>query len=134
MELALCSINKTTGPLYFAGANRPLFVVEDETIRIISGSKHSIGGDPTSHVDDDFEEHCLTLLPGSMIYLTTDGYYDQFGGEYNGKMLKKRFMETLEKVQALPTAQQGIELLEQFEQWRGESEQLDDVLVIGIRL
>jgi len=133
MELALCSMNKATGQLCFAGANRPLFIADGTTVRIIPGSKRSIGGDQASHVDSDFAEHTLTLSPNSMIYLTTDGYYDQFGGAYNGKMLKKRFMETLQEIQALPTDQQLAKLRECFEQWRGDSEQLDDVLVLGVR-
>jgi serine phosphatase RsbU (regulator of sigma subunit) len=81
-----------------------------------------------------FETKRFTFLPGQRIYLSSDGYYSQFGGERGKKFMKAGFEKTLDDLQVLPIEKQKSILLSTFTAWRGTNEQVDDVLIIGIEL
>lgn len=74
----------------------------------------------------------MILSKGDVFYLCTDGYADQFGGDRNKKFTTSRFKELLKSIHHLSIEQQKIELEENILSWKGENEQLDDILVIGI--
>jgi len=134
MDLALCVVDSTFKELYFAGALRPLFMVDaNGRINEVQGSRHCIGG-AMMEAEKPFETHRMPYQPGQRFYLTSDGYYSQFGGPDNKKFMKARFKATLASLQHLTMTDQCLELQELLKQWQGPHEQVDDVMVVGIEL
>ncbi len=133
MDIVLCRIDREKCTVSFAGANRPLWIIRKnaDAVEEIKATKRSIGG----HTPDEehFESHAVQLQVGDTIYLTTDGYADTFGGKENKKLTTKKFKELLIRVREKPMAEQEKYLDHFLEEWKGETEQLDDVLVIGVR-
>jgi hypothetical protein len=101
--------------------------------KVIRPDKNPIGG-LQSAIDRTFTNHMLQLQHGDTLYLFTDGYADQFGGENGKKMMTSKFKEMLVSIQNMNMRQQEHYLKDYFEQWKMENEQVDDVLVIGVRL
>lgn len=118
----------------FSGANRPLYVFRnnENTIEEHKTNKFSIGGFTDSN--QKFEKFSIVLNKNDVVYLTTDGYIDQFGGEKNKKLMSSGFKKLLLSIGALHYQQQKRELLSFFEQWKGNNEQIDDVCIIGIKI
>lgn len=134
MDMIYCRISKTSNELHYAGAQRPLFFYSDGELTELKGNKLSIGGRTGYYKTKEFEEKRIVFNPGDCIYLTTDGYYSQFGGPRNKVMLKKRMKDMLSSIALLPAEKQLKELQSYFKEWQGNEEQVDDVLVIGVRL
>lgn len=135
MELAIVRLDKASGKVMFAGANRPLFLADATGVTEIPGTKRAIGGDPRGQIESDFSETALTVGPGTLIYLTTDGYYDQIGGIEDRRMMRTGFRELLMSISTIGDMDgQRNALIHGFEQWRNGNNQVDDVAVIGIRL
>ncbi len=137
MDAALIRIEEQGGgkaKLVYAGANRPLLVLKkgDTQIEEIKATKQAIGGFTSD--EQEFEEHEILLDKGDSVFISTDGYADQFGSEKNKKMTTKRFKDLLISLQSLNSADQKNKLDEFFNTWKGKNEQLDDLLVIGIRI
>ena len=130
MDVALCRLNTENGDLFFAGAMRPLYLVQQDTLTEIKGDKFPIGG---SRKEDGtkYTTHTVSLKPGERFYLSTDGYADQFGGPEKKKLMTKRFKELLLQIRNLPLKEQEKKLENFFTEWKGNEPQLDDVLVIG---
>jgi serine phosphatase RsbU (regulator of sigma subunit) len=120
--------------VFYSGANRPIWIIKKITgfLEEIKATKQAIGGFTSD--DQEFEEHELTLDQGDTIFIFTDGYADQFGSEKNKKMTTKRFKDILLSVQQQSPQNQKQTLENFFNNWKGEYEQLDDLLVIGIRV
>jgi len=134
MEVALCVIDRANGKVRFCGAQRPLLVVSpDEQIKIIGGTKKAIGGHFQS-TDTEFHEHEFDLIDNTTLYLYSDGFQDQFGGEYDKKFLSKRLNSLLCSMSSKSGDEQEKALRHEFEQWRGAGEQVDDVLVMGVKI
>lgn len=134
MDIALCAINQTKMELQYAGANNPLYVIRKKQLIEIKSNKIAIGGNPDNGIEKAFTNHVLQLEKDDCIYLFTDGYADQFGGE-NGKKLKyKNFQNFLIEINHLSMKEQQMELTNFFSKWKGDLDQVDDVLVIGIRV
>lgn len=131
MDIALCIINTKQNTLRYAGANRSLWYIRNNTFCEIKADKRSIAGQIT-HTDLLFNTHELQLESGDRIYLSTDGYADQFGGDKGKKFMVKRFQELLLQIHQLPMPEQQKILNEKFNTWKGNLAQVDDVLVIGI--
>jgi serine phosphatase RsbU (regulator of sigma subunit) len=133
MDIALCSLDLNRMKLEFAGANRPLWFFRNGTFNEIKADKLAIGGFRV-HRNASFNNHELNLVKGDTLYIFTDGFVDQFG-EVNGKkLLSKNFRELLNSIQELAMRDQEKKLTEFFLQWKGRATQIDDVLVIGIRV
>ncbi|MCC7302836.1 MAG: SpoIIE family protein phosphatase [Bacteroidia bacterium] len=134
MDIALCTIDRANRTVKFSGANRPLWIIRKgmDSIEEIKATKCSIAG----HTHDNmvFDSHEIRLQPGDLLYLFTDGYADQFHGKTGKKMMTKQFKLTLLSIRSLPMQEQGKYLGNFFGEWMGGAEQVDDVLVIGIRL
>ncbi len=137
MDIALVSIDLTTNKVSYAGANRPIWIIRASTnsaakeVEEIKATKKAIGG----FTDDEqhFEQHELQLNPGDTFYLFTDGYADQFG--HSGKkLMTKKFRELLIEIQSMPMDEQEIYLNNFIETWKKDTEQVDDILVIGVRI
>jgi serine phosphatase RsbU (regulator of sigma subunit) len=81
-----------------------------------------------------FQSQQFACTKGDLLYLFSDGYADQFGGEFGKKLMRKKFKETILSAAALPIAEQRKFLQNYLDQWRGPLEQVDDILVIGIQV
>ncbi|MFL5763137.1 MAG: tetratricopeptide repeat protein [Bacteroidia bacterium] len=130
MDISLCAIH-TDGKLQWAGAYNPLWYISKGEIKELIADKQPIG-----KTDDPrpYATHTVQLQEEDSIYLFTDGYPDQFGGEKGKKFKYKPFKELLLKNHTLPLTEQREQLDKAFEGWKGKLEQVDDVCVIGIRL
>jgi serine phosphatase RsbU (regulator of sigma subunit) len=84
--------------------------------------------------EKDFTNHLIPLQQGDMLYIFSDGYVDQFGGENETKFYSKPFKQLLTELSALPVERQKELLVETHDRWKGKGEQMDDILVIGIRI
>jgi serine phosphatase RsbU (regulator of sigma subunit) len=136
MDAALVCIEKT-GELKtivkYAGANNPIWIIRKGATEVeeIKATKQPIGN---YAVAKDFLTHTIELSEGDQFYLFSDGFADQFGG-VNGKKLKsKSFREMLLSIKDHSADKQNNMLSGEFENWRGKFEQIDDVLVIGVRI
>jgi sigma-B regulation protein RsbU (phosphoserine phosphatase) len=134
MDMALCAINLKKMELQYAGANNPLYIVRQKQFIEVKADKQAIGADTDNSDVKVFTNHSIKLEKGDSIYLFTDGYADQFGGP-NGKKFKyKKFQDLLIEIQDNSMEEQKHILNYHFEQWKGKLEQVDDILVIGIRV
>lgn len=133
MDICLCTINLTENTINYAGAYNPLWVLKNNSnIEIVKANKCAIGG--FTEDNQIFESHKLYLQKGDIIYLFTDGYADQFGGDHGKKMTAKKFKEAILSVANETMEKQKFYLNNFIEIWKGKEFQVDDILVIGIRL
>jgi ligand-binding sensor domain-containing protein/serine phosphatase RsbU (regulator of sigma subunit) len=132
MDIALCVIDKKKAELEFAGAFRPLYFVRDNKIEEIRGNRFSVGllEDGNSN---QINKTVIKLKKDDIFYLFSDGYADQFGGPEGKKFKYRRFRHLLLTIHQLPPEQQLAYLDKSFEDWKGEQEQVDDVLIVGIK-
>ena len=132
MDIGFCVIDKKHNILEFAGAFTPLYLVRDNSIIEIKGNRFSVGI-MEDLVDERFENHSIDLEKNDIIYLFSDGYSDQFGGEEGKKFKYRRFRHLLLNIHSLPVAEQERLLDQSIIQWMGDNEQVDDILVIGVK-
>lgn len=134
MDIALCSIDLEKRTVKYAGANRPFWVIRkgQKTVEEIKGTKKAIGGftEDTQH----FETHEIQLKKGDTFYIFSDGYADTFGGKEGKKIMTKNFRDILLAIQDKSMSEQETYLDHFVENWKAGIEQVDDILVIGIRL
>jgi len=121
------------GFLECAAAQRPVWIVRDGGLTEIKGNKFSIGGLQTEE-KRTFTKHRIQLLPGDVIYISSDGYADQSGGPNGKKFLSKQLKNLLVEISDKPAAEQEKNLQQTLHSWQGNTEQVDDVLVIGIKI
>jgi serine phosphatase RsbU (regulator of sigma subunit) len=136
MDIGICAINNSTNQLIYAGANRPLYICRAGKLDEIAGNKVAIGTDFTEgvHKDFTFSNFIFDIKSEDLFYLSTDGYADQFGGEKGKKMMKKNFKNLLQHISNKSMEEQYQIVSESFLEWKGNFEQVDDVLVIGFKL
>ncbi len=133
MDICICSINVSTREVKYAGAYNPLWILRNNhEVEIIKANKCAIGG----FTDDGqiFDTHTIQLHKGEALYLFTDGYADQFGGDHGKKLTAKKFREGILSVANEPMSKQKFYLDNLVEIWKGNEFQVDDILVIGLRL
>ncbi|OFY04582.1 MAG: hypothetical protein A2W99_13825 [Bacteroidetes bacterium GWF2_33_16] len=132
MDMALCVIDKEKMKLQYAGANNPIYFIRDGVLQKFKSDRMPIG--IHFKADISFSKTEIDLKAGDTIYIFTDGFADQFGGD-DGRKLKYQPFQELIKSMHHETMKKQHELLNKaFEDWRGFYEQIDDVLVIGIRI
>ncbi|HXC04431.1 MAG TPA: SpoIIE family protein phosphatase [Bacteroidia bacterium] len=130
MDIALCMIENKT--VHFAGANNPLWIISNGVLSEIKGDKQPIG---IYHgVPSPFTNHAVELKSGDCLYLFTDGYSDQFGGSDGKKFKQKKLQAELLLHHHLDMTEQKDKLNTGIENWRNNLEQVDDMLIIGIRV
>jgi serine phosphatase RsbU (regulator of sigma subunit)/HAMP domain-containing protein len=132
MDLALCCIDYANSTIEFAGAINELYLVRDGVLQMFQGDKHYIGT-----MDNGFTtytNHQLTVQKNDCIYIFTDGFRDQFGGIKGKKFMRKRFDEMIISNNDLPMQEQCRAYTKKFRNWMGMEEQVDDVLMIGVRV
>ena len=142
MDMALCTLIRqpTLGSeqtnsevnLQFAGANNPLWIVRDSELIVVKGDKQPVG--IYGKDIEPFTNHNIELQNGDTFYLFSDGYQDQFGGDKGKKFKSKQFKELLLSIQDQSMQEQKIIIDKSFLNWKGKQDQVDDILVIGIRV
>ena len=142
MDVALVAINLKTKVMHYSGAMRPLYIINknpnledvdhEYLLKVYPPDKRSIGGDVDGRVPT-FTKTEIQLVKGDAIYLFTDGYADQFGGPRGKKITNARFKESFLSLQVLSMNLQGKLLEKDLRQWMGKLEQVDDILVMGIK-
>ncbi|MCK7532158.1 MAG: serine/threonine-protein phosphatase [Marinilabiliales bacterium] len=130
MDVAACVIDFDTSTLYFAGANNPLYLVRDKALIHYRPDKMPVA---IHYTMTDFTLHKIDLKKGDCFYIFSDGYADQFGGPDQRKFMSKQLKEVLVGMAHMPMIDQGARLTELFTDWQGDSPQVDDVTVIGVR-
>ncbi len=130
MDISLCSYKIKTNKLEWAGANNPLWLISNHELIETKADKQSIG---YSEDSKPFTNHTFTLKAGENIYIFSDGFQDQFGGEGENKFNKRRFKELLLSLQNLTIQAQGIAIDKFIVEYRKETEQTDDILVMGVK-
>lgn len=125
--------NKSEQIIKYAGAETPLFYIENDKVQVIKGSRHSIGY-KNSNADFVFSEHTLAVKAGMKFFLTTDGYIDQNGGEKGFCFGKRRFQHLLGSYQQESMADLQELFLYKLVKYQGEYERNDDITLIGLEI
>lgn len=132
MDVSLIRIDKETDELAFAGAFRSILISRDSDITELKGSRYPIGF--YSGIEKQFDTHLFQLQKNDGVYLFTDGFIDQFGGEKNKKLNKSNFKDLLRTINDMSMEEQEAFLEYSFNNWKQDNDQTDDVLVIGIKI
>ncbi|MFT6174547.1 MAG: serine phosphatase RsbU (regulator of sigma subunit) [Cryomorphaceae bacterium] len=135
MDLALCVLDRENATLEYAGAHNPLYLIRDQKIEVFKADKIGIGS--TESMDEEFTRYKISLQKDDMIYIFSDGYVDQFGGEQGRKFMYEPFRQLLLSISTKHSDTQFKILDETLMEWlnAGEvpHEQIDDIIVMGVR-
>jgi serine phosphatase RsbU (regulator of sigma subunit) len=132
MDVTMCVFDFKGMWLRFACANNPLWLIRGNELKEFSADKMPVG---KYHGEQKpFNKQTLGLRKGDIIYMFTDGFADQFGGPKGKKFKYKQLQELLLKNNNLPMAEQKQLLETTFNSWRGPLEQVDDILIMGVRV
>ena len=131
MDISICIIDFEHKKMQFSGANNPLFLIRRGELMQFNADKMPVSYHQKRDVP--FTKQDINLLPDDRIYMFSDGFVDQFGGDQGMKFLIKQFKEVLLKIHTLPMPEQRELLISTFNDWKRDHPQLDDVLVVGIR-
>lgn len=131
MDMAICVIDRKKMELQFAGANNPLYLIRDGELIEYKADKQPIG---KFDYRKPFTNHVIELKENDSIYIFSDGFADQFGGEKGKKFMYKPFKRLLSELSSKDIPEQKERLLDAFYNWKGELEQIDDVCVFGVRI
>jgi serine phosphatase RsbU (regulator of sigma subunit) len=132
MDISLCAYNAKTKTIQWAGANNPLWLIQNGELLETKADKQPIGMNEDSK---PFTNHAFNLNKADTIYLFTDGFADQFGGETGQKKLtRKRFKDLILSIQSKTLQEQGFALDKFITEYRKEIEQIDDILVMGVKI
>jgi len=132
MDIACCVFDLEKRILEFSGANNPMIYFKDGIMSQAKGDRMPIG---VSAVEEEsFKKTLIPFEDIDILYIFSDGYADQFGGKENRKLKLKGFHQILSDIQSLPFEQHETLLANSFHSWKGELEQIDDILIIGINL
>jgi serine phosphatase RsbU (regulator of sigma subunit) len=131
MDIAAIAIDLKTKNLEFAGANNPLYLLRNDELLETKGDKMPVA--IHQHMEP-FTNHILELHEGDMMYIFSDGYPSQFGGPEGKKLMNKNFRAIILEMKDLPMNEQRDRIEQQFVSWQGNYEQVDDVLVIGLKI
>ncbi len=132
MDIALCVLNKQSKVIEFAGAHRPMIVIRDGEIIEVKGDRTPIGG--RTDASFAFTAHTFQAQLHDSIYIFSDGYPDQFGGDRNRKFMISRLKKMFIDICALPAEEQKQHLHNTLLQWQGNLNRVDDILIIGFEV
>jgi ligand-binding sensor domain-containing protein/serine phosphatase RsbU (regulator of sigma subunit) len=132
MDIALCVYDSASKKLYFSSTDRPLNLVRNGELITYRQGEYPLGY--VTKKPPHFEKESIQLEKDDVFYIYTDGYCDQFGGKKNEKYLEGNFEKLILKIHHLPMEQQEQMIAEEIENWKGNRQQIDDMLVIGIRI
>jgi PAS domain S-box-containing protein len=133
MDIAFCKVNHMEKEIQYAGAHRPLYQLRDGELIEYKGDRKAIGGIPhRKKEEENFTNYVIKYKRGDKFFFFSDGLPDQLGGPEDKKYSPKRIRDLILENKNLPIEKYSNLFSEDFEQWRGEGKQIDDVLLIGI--
>lgn len=133
MDLTLCVLDLQKRKLHFSGARNSAYIVRSGELIELKGDRKSIGFNPNEE-SHQFQTQTLDLELGDVIYTCSDGFADQFGGENGKKFMSKQLKSLFIEISELPLNEQKTSLENALNAWMGRHEQLDDILVIGVKI
>lgn len=131
MDVSICAIDKINNTLYFSGAKNGIYIIRNNELIELKGDKQSIGAESQIL---NYTQHTFDLQKGDAIYLYSDGFADQFGGEKGKKFMYKPLKDLILANSSLPMSEQKAILYSAFIGWKGNLEQTDDVCIVGVRV
>jgi PAS domain S-box-containing protein len=131
MDMAICVYDKDNLKLHYAGANLPALLVSNNEQTIMKPVFNPIGFYMN---EKPFISQSFDVIPGDSIYMYSDGYKDQFGGEKGRKYQSRRFLKFLDEIGDKTMPQQKELLVEEYKNWKGKEDQLDDITILGVKL
>lgn len=134
MDMALCMIDKEKKLLHFAGAYNPVILVQNNKTHVLKGDNNPVGGWHSQGEERSFKTQTVPIQNNDIIYLYSDGYQDQFGGENGKKLMKSHFKDLLFSVHHESMDKQKQLLQDFIEKWMIGHRQVDDIMVIGVKL
>ncbi|MDO9186405.1 MAG: tetratricopeptide repeat protein [Bacteroidia bacterium] len=139
MDIALCSIDYKNNQLEFAGAQNPLYLVSDNELTVVKADRQTIGGGgmiskKENPLKREYTNHVIPIKKDMCIYLFSDGYMDQFRGSDRKKFGIHQFKDLILANQSLSMQKQKALMVEEHENWKENAHQIDDILIIGLRL
>lgn len=132
IDIGLCIIDCYSRKIQFAGANRPLIMIRNGELTEFKPDKMTIGLAPLK--EHPFVNQVISTVQGDSFYMFSDGYSDQFGELTDKKFKQKHLKRVIESVAGLPMARQKEVLESTFMEWKGRTQQIDDVLVFGFQI
>lgn len=132
MDIAMYVLDMKNKSLEFAGANNPLLIFRNKELRIIKGDKMPIG--IHTHAERPFSSHVMEIQPDDVLYVFSDGYADQFGGPDQKKFMVKQLKNLLFEIHELEMEKQREILENRFLEWKGKNQQIDDILILGVKI
>jgi PAS domain S-box-containing protein len=133
MDIALCKINIKKKELHYAGAHRPLMLLRKGELQEYKGDRKAIGGIPLGNkAEQPFTDYVINILSGDKIYFFSDGLPDQLGGLEHKKYSPGRIRSIITENMGFSMTQYYEHFVQDFDDWKGENKQIDDVLLIGI--
>lgn len=133
MDIALCCWNQKTNVLEYAGAYNPIYIFRDGELIEVKGDRFPVGAFVGEEIRQ-FSNHEIPLQKGDMIYVFSDGYADQFGGPNGKKFMIRRFRSLLTDIHKESVDRQYDLIAKQLKNWKGNLEQVDDIVVMGVRI
>ncbi len=131
MDMTICVLDHSRKKLLYSGAENPLIHISEGGLKMVKADKMPVA---IHEIMDPFTLHEVDLQKGDTFYTFSDGYADQFGGARQKKFMSRNFRNLLLSVQDLPMMEQGIKINEVFEAYRSDTDQVDDVVVIGVKI
>lgn len=132
MDAIIMRVTKGSNEMIFSGANRPLYFYSKQGPQDFKATIYSIGGAFPNEVKG-FSDMTIQVEPGDCAYMFSDGFGDQFGGEKNKRYSTKRMKSFMEELSKYEIDEQYGRIDKEFEDWKGDYEQMDDICVIGIK-
>jgi tetratricopeptide (TPR) repeat protein len=131
MDIVLLKVDRKSNKIEFAGANNPVYIVRDGEIFEHKGDRNPIGYYSKGTL---FETSNLEVKKGDSLYMFSDGYIDQLGGENLKKFLPKRFRKLLVDINNKPMNERKEMLMKEFNNWKGDYQQVDDIMILGLKM
>ncbi|OIP01258.1 MAG: hypothetical protein AUJ98_05035 [Bacteroidetes bacterium CG2_30_33_31] len=132
MDISLCVYDFENMLMEFSGAYNPLYMVRNGKIEVIKADRMPVG--VHDRMDSPFSNSKFTMMKGDVYYILSDGYIDQFGGAEGKKFMTKRFKDLILEIYNKPMEEQSKILEDTIIAWRGEIEQIDDIIIIGVKI
>jgi len=131
MDVALCILNRKTNILEYAGAFNPLYIVRDGKLTEFKADRMPIG---YHFKQSQFTDHRIKVMPGDSIYIFSDGFYDQFGGPHDKRFSSGRMKRMIREISDLPMEEQKLVIEKRYRKWKGTQDQVDDILIMGVKI
>ena len=132
MDISLLLHDQSTGTIEYAGANRPVIHYSGEKVNLIKGDKQAIGS--LDSCSSGFTNHVFKVKKGDRMYMYSDGYPDQFGGQKGKKYYSKRLRSLIQSVQDLDIRDQKHLFNYEFHLWKENHDHVDDILLAGLEV